>query len=187
MAYPLRLFDINDEEDKRKATKFYQTLSQLHTDLFGVIHINDKVNKYHSWDTSETPQFLKTLATETILKVVKELPEGELKLKGSVGVYGRKVGSVIKKSENILYRIIINIGSTEVYFLEADSGPDPLILIDGYALICSPAIIDKVNIKVMGNPIRKNLSPNIAHLIPKIRERDYMRSTIVIDMISNDL
>ena len=79
--------------------------------------------------------------------------------------------------------MIINIGDTEIFYINGEGLKDePVILPNGYALLCSPGMIDKVDIKVRREPHRKGLTNEMKELIPLIRARKYMRSTIVLDL-----
>lgn len=200
MAYPIQLFDF--DKDKDAMSEFYKSLDECITQTFGQVLIADKIKKYCKWESVDTPEFLKELATKSMSKILDKNSQTNLensqtktidiinggKWNGSIGVYGRKVGSVIKKAENILYRIIINAGCLEVYSLEGEGLKEQQILTDGYALLCSPMVIDKIDIKVQHNPIRKDLSrlqPSVRKSVPKIRDRTYMRTTIVLDFVQD--
>ncbi len=188
MAYPVKLFDFETIEGCKEGTKFLQKFDKNLTALFGIIQPTDKQRKFHSWETGKVPKYLTTLATNIIQKILTQLPGGELKWKGTVGVYGRKSGSVIKREENILYRMIINLGPTEIYYLNGDTyNSEPAALLNGYSLICSPVIIDNIDIKVRREPFRKNLDKRLIGFVPKIRGRKYLRSTIVLDLLLDGL
>ena len=188
MAYPIKLFEYETEEGRTEANSFLQSVDQMLTELFPNNKKNDTMRLYHRWETSELPDYLKDIGTNSIQKIIKQLPEGEMKWKGSVGLYGRKTGSVIKREDNLLYRIIINLGDMEIYYLDGDGFTnEPAVLPNCYALLCSPVMIDKVDIKVRRDAIRKNLNPKLASMVPKIRARNYMRSTIVLDLLMEGL
>lgn len=191
MAYPIQLFDFQTPEGLKEGNEFIDKLSQSLT--FGPIKSGEKINYFHKW--SEVPDFLTELGNKNINKMLGTLSNTNEKTNeqqiydgwvATVGVYGRKNGTVIKRSENILYRLIINLGSTEIYYLYGGPGDEfqaePVVLPNGYALLCSPAMIDNVDIKVNPNPIRKNLDPKLVPIVSKIRERDYIRTTIVLDL-----
>jgi len=185
MAYPIRLFDFQTEEGIKSGNLFLLNLDKTLTTTFGKIVSQEKLAKFHKFDT--VPEYLKDLAEKSMVEIVKELPNGKLTWKGTVGVYGRKDYTVIKKENDLLYRIIINIGDTEVYNIEGVEFNEPVVLPTGYALLCSPAMIDKVDIKVKSDPIRKNLSDKILQFVPKIKGRKYMRCTIVLDLLMEGL
>lgn len=183
MAYPIKLFDFQTEEGRLQATTFLQNLDKTLTDLFGIVQPTDKLKKYHKFTDENLPQFLKDLGTRGVKEIVKELPGGTLKWRGTLGVYGRKAGSVIKKNKGIVYRMIVHIGETEVYYFDGEGlNNEPTVLPNCFALLCSPVMIDKINIKVRSEPIRKGMEPKLAELVPKIRSRKYMRATIVLDL-----
>ncbi len=188
MAYPIKLFDFQSEEGRKAGTEFLQHLNKTLTDLFGIIKISENQRQFHIWDVNKVPTYLTDLGTSSVERILKQLPEGEMKWKGTVGIYGRKRGSVIKKENNILYRIVINMGDIEVYHLDGEGfDSEPVALPNGYALLCSPIMIDKIDIKVDKNPFRKNMDPKMKGIVPKIRARQYMRSVIVLDLMIDGL
>lgn len=182
MAYPIRLFDFETETGKEAGTAFLFGLDSTLTELFGPVSTQDKTRKFHKFD--EVPDYLVKIGEKSVQKILKDLPKGDLKWEGSVGIYGRKVGSTIKRSEGLLYRLVIHLGSTEIYRMMGETfGGEPVVLPNGWALLCSPVMIDNVDIKVDGSPIRKNMEPHLSEFVSKIRARDYMRSTIVLDLL----
>lgn len=185
MAYPIRLFDLQTEEGKMEGTKFLLNLDKTLTKLFGKVSPQEKLSKFHKFD--EIPDYLKELAEKSIKEIVKQLPEGDLKWKGTLGIYGRKDHTTIKRDNNLIYRMIINIGDSEVYYIDGEGFNEPVVLPNCYTLLFSPIMIDKVDIKVKADPIRKNLSSKISQFVPKIKGRNYMRSTIVIDLLADGL
>ena len=188
MAYPIKLFDFQTEEGRKNGVAFLQSLDKNLTELFGTVPKTETQRQFHKWDVNQVPSYLTDLAIKSVKDVLKKLPEGEMKWKGSVGLYGRKTGSAIKREGNILYRIIINLGDIEVYSLEGDGfSGEPVALPNGYALLCSPVMIDRIDIKVQKDPIRKNLNSKLVGLVPKIRSKNYLRSTIVLDLLMDGL
>ncbi len=182
MAYPIKLFDFQSKEGQEAGTEFLFALDKTLTESLGIVPKGDKIKKFHKWET--VPEFLVDLGNESVQKILKDLPEGELRWEGSVGIYGRKSGSTVKRKDGVLYRLVIHLGSTEVYRLmgEAFEG-EPIVLPNGWALLCSPVMVDNVDIRVEGNPIRKNLDARTLEFVSKIRPRDYLRSTIVLDLM----
>lgn len=188
MAYPIQLFDFKTEEGRTEGTQFLHSLDTTLSDLFGIVQPADNTRQFNKWDTESLPDYMKDLANKSVQKIVKKLPEGEMKWRGTVGIYGRKKGSVIKREDNLLYRIIINLGDIEIYYLDGEGlNNEPAVLPNGYALLCSPAMIDKIDIKVNRDPFRRNLDPKLVGMVPKIRARKYLRSTIVLDLPNEGL
>lgn len=180
MAYPIRLFDFQSSEGRKSAEPFLVDLDKTLGDLFGKLDPKDNLRKFHTFTPELFPNYLKELGEKTLKEILKQLPEGKLNWKASIGVYGRKDYSTIKSKRGLIYRIIINIGDTEVYYF--DQRNDPIALPNGYALLVSPDLIDKTDIKVKSDPIRKILSTELQEIVPKIRPRQYMRCTIVLDL-----
>lgn len=188
MAYPIKLFDFQTKEGQLEGMAFLQHFDKNLTDLFGIVKKSETQRQLHRWKENEVPSYLTDLATKSIQDILKQLPEGEMKWKGSVGIYGRKTGSVIKKESNLLYRMIINLGDIEVYNLDGDGfNGNPVALPNGYALLCSPVMIDKVDIKVQKDPIRKTLDKKLIGIVPKIRNKKYLRSTVTLDLLMEGL
>ena len=192
MAYPIRLFDFSTDEGKTKGTEFLLNLDKTLVGLFGRTVPDEKLRKFHKYNTGELPEFIREVGEHAVKEVVKELPQGELKWKGTIGLYGRKTGSLIKKEKDLVYRMIINIGDTEIYYMtgEGNNGGlnnEPSVLPHGYALLCSPVMIDKVDFRVKPDPHRKNLPKKLVGLVPKIRMPKYMRCTIVLDLLMDGL
>lgn len=183
MAYPVKLFDFTTPEGERVGRLFLSRLDEELTNRWAITERSEHIKKYVSWSqTQDVPQFLKDLATQALLKVINQLPGGELKWQGSMGLYGRKDGSVIKRRDDIVYRLVINVGSTEVYYVTGNGHNEPVAVPNGYALICSPQIISQADIKVNANPMRKNLPKEMSQFVEKIRLKDYMRLTVVLDL-----
>jgi len=188
MAYPIKLFDLASEEGKLVFNNFLQNFDNTTKDIFDKLDKKETQKLYHQWKVGEVPEYLISLGINSIQDILKRLPDGDMKWKGSVGIYGRKSGSLIKKEPNILYRIIIHLGDTEIYRLGGDDfNNEPIVLPNGYALLCSPVMIDRVDIKVQKEPIRKNLETKLIGLVPKIRSKEYLRSTIVLDLLLDGL
>lgn len=178
MAYPIKLFDLYSPEGRKEAEHFLLDLDKTLSSEFGRVDPQDKLKKFHSFSSDTLPSYLKELGEKTVKEIVKELPKGKLNWNGCIGLYGRKEGSTIKAKKNLAYRIVINIGDIEVYYF----GQTPTGLPNGYGLLLSPAMIDKEDIKVWSDPIRKTLSKELSEIVPKIRGRQYMRCTIVLDL-----
>jgi len=182
MAYPIRLFDFYSPEGRKSAEQFLLDLDKTLSSLFGRVGPQDKVKKYHTFTSETFPNYLKELAEKTVKEIIKELPGGTLNWNGSIGLYGRKDASTIKAKQGLAYRMIINIGDTEIYHLSQNNNSTPVGLPNGYALLLSPVMCDKVDIKVSSDPIRKALSKELSEIVPKIRGRQYMRCAIVLDL-----
>jgi len=183
MAYPIKLFDETAEDGMKKILDFLKNLDKTLTDLFGIISKEEKTRKYHKWEVNTVPDFLIDIAKDSVLKIMKKLPAGDMKWKGTVNVCGRKTGSLIKSEKDVLYRLIIHIGETEIYQLDNN----PVALPNGYGLLCSPSVIENAEIRVSNEPIRKKLDKELIGLVPKIRSKEYIRSTIVLDLLNEGL
>lgn len=189
MAFPIRLFDPDTKEGVEDAKVFFHNLDQVLTKNFGIVQPAENNKKFVR--LTEVPDFLKRLGHKTLKDILdrdpktKELVESKDTFscwKASVGMYGRKVGSMIKRDSSVLYRIVINVGDIEIYHLDSEMFKEPAVLPNTYALLCSPNMVSTTDLKVQSDPHRKNLSKDILSLVPRLRPRNYMRCTIVLDL-----
>ncbi len=188
MAYPIKIFDLQTEDGRKTGFEFLKKFDKNLTEIFGTVKKQDTQRQLHRWKEGEIPSYLTDLAIKAVQDVLKQLPQGEMKWRGSVGIYGRKTGSIIKREKDLLYRIVINLGDIEIYHLDGDDfNGEPVVLPNGYALLCSPVMIDRADIKVQKDPIRKSMDPKFIGMVPKIRGKDYLRSTIVLDLLMDGL
>ena len=188
MAYPIKLFDFETEEGRKNSEIFLLDLDKTLTTWFGIIQVEEKIHKTMKIKSDATPQYLINIGNNAVKNIVKnsplDIPEENRKWEITIGVYGRKDGSVVKKSNDVLYRMIVNIGDPEIYNLSgSEFNNEPVVLPNGYALLMSPLSITDLDIKVYSNPVRKNINPKIAKFVSKIRPRKYMRTTIVLDLL----
>ena len=188
MAYPLQLYDFSRSEDK----KFLIKLDLNMTRLFGKIDPSDKIKCFSKFNSDNIPRFLIDAGEKALSKIMENnpiaehIPEINKKWKATIGMYGRKNGSVIKKEKDILYRLVINIGDPEVYYLNGQTDDqyydiEPIVLFNGYAILLSPSGAENLDIKVFNDPIRND--KRILNQLPRIRNRKYMRCTIVLDLL----
>lgn len=185
MAHHIRLFDFQTPNGKADGLQFLKNLDGTLGELFGTVQPEENLKKFSR--LNKIPDYLTELAVKELKKVVKKLPEGTMQWKGTIGVYGRKVGSITKRDKDVLYRMVINIGDTEVYYLDGEKMNEPAVLPNVYALLCAPSVTENVDIKVRSDPHRKGLSNDLLQMIPRIRGRKYMRCTIVLDLLSDGL
>ncbi len=176
MAYPLQLVDWETDEGKEFILKLDNTIS----DLFGKIKVGEKTRLFKKLD--EVPDYLTELANKGLDEIIKEGAPENRPWKASIGVYGRKVGTTIKRDPSVLYRCILNIGSTEVYDVVSDEGFDQVVLPNGFAVVLSPMVIESCDIKVLANPIRNHINHRYKDFVTRIRLKDYIRMTVVLDL-----
>ena len=192
MAYPIQLFDFSTDEGKQEGTEFLISLDKAMTKAFGIVETAEKLKKIHRYKPEDVPEFLKKIGDKSIDKILhppdpeksSETPSKPVGVwRATIGIYGRKNGTMIKRDSNVLYRIVINVGSNEVYYLNGlDFKMEGVVLPNGYALLCSPQLVENNDIKVESNPIRK-LTPELLKFLTKIKERKYIRSTVILDYL----
>jgi len=186
MAYPIKLFDYNTIEGKKDTEAFIKNLDTTLTGLFGIIKPVEKIHKVAKISSDIIPKYLSELGNKAVNEIMKGVPGMEnletKDWKASIGVYGRKDGSMVKKEKDVLFRMIINIGSIEIYNLCGEEfGNEQVVLPNGYALIISSPTTEDLDVKVRNNPIRD--VSKFKDIISKIRPRIYMRSMIVLDLM----
>jgi hypothetical protein len=175
---PIKLF--NNKEEREEFVK-----NVYNTELFSdIIDTGEKMRTTVSG--KDVPEWLENIGEKNLELILKYIPE-DLQPKNKVwsyiiGRYGRKSGTTIKKKE-LLFRMIIHIGSTEIYNLTGGQlEGESVVLPDGYALLLSPGAVEDNNLIVYSNPVRKNAKPENIRLAGKIRPRNYDRCTIVLDL-----
>jgi len=178
MAHSFKLFDFTNDTEKERGTEFLTKFDKNITALFGPVYPEDKQRKYYRW--KEVPEYVIKGVQPKVEEILGEKLDN-VTWDGSFGIYGRKMGTTIKKKENVDYRVIINLGGTELYWLDVVSN-EPAVLLNGYGLLISPIIVASSNTIVNSNPIRKNLKDELKKIVPQIRGRKYLRSTIVLDI-----
>lgn len=185
MAYPLQIFDFQNPETKEKSDEFLLNMDSHITSMFGMVKPADNMKMHHKWDVGEVPKYLTEIGEESVKKILKNI-KGDLKWTGSFNINGRKTGTIVKKNDDILYRIILHLGPPEVYHICGNGfNNEPVVLPNGWGLLCSPVSIDNIDIKVFGNPIRKYLKPELLQFVNKIRPRNYMRFTVVLNLLAD--
>lgn len=189
MAYPIQLFDAYTDDGKFLAKEFFYALDKTLTETFGLIQQTEDTKKFAK--LAEAPEFLKKIAHKSLKDILKQDKQIKALIeskdtfspwKATIGSYGRKVSTMIKRDPTVLYRLVINVGDVEVYQLDSEMFKEPAVLPNTYALLCSPTMVASTDLKVQADPHRKNLSKDILSMVPRIRPRNYMRCTIVLDL-----
>lgn len=103
--------------------------------------------------------------------------------KVAVGNFGRKAGYNYGPITDNLFRIFIHIGDNEVYYLSDENVKDKMIpLSHGEGFIVSGFSSGNTNVTVYPDPLRIIHNSQIQSKIPKIRPRNYSRTTLVYDV-----
>lgn len=222
MAYPQQLIDIATPEGQGAMVE----LSRLGEELFGKIPVsgaasnNEKINKKKVLVGKEIPPYLLELCKKSVQPLTEKMPEDAVpkelenieSWRVTISIHGRKISTVIKPGEGVLFRTILNVGDPEVYYL-TDTSDDrnsnvkkpkksktrhgvktmgkyqkrrnPMPLPNGFALMFAPFAINTTKVNVDGSPIRKDLPPQVSQIVPKIKPRNYFRCTVVMDLINS--
>lgn len=113
-----------------------------------------------------------------------------------IGNYGRKRGWTYKPygyeknkpSNEVLgyFRFFIHLGSPEIYYLDDSQHKDRMYpMTDGQGFIISSVAAPETFVTVYSDPIRIIHNHKIQDIVPKIRPRDYSRTTLVYDLEYN--
>lgn len=130
--------------------------------------------------TGEKLGFLNDIVTEKGVEIEKV----------EIGHYGRKTGWTSQREENNEnvrnFRLVIHFGNPEAYYYNDHVHA----VMDGYGFILSHFAPSEVS--VSNNPIQVFNHQGIQSVVPKIRPRQYIRTTIVyylkmsLDKIENE-
>lgn len=179
MIRPQQLINVDSEEGQ----EFIRRINTLKTKLFGDVHLGDNLRKYKRLDGKtkiKLPNYFLHFCQTLTDIIFKDVDENIKKVLNdwsfTVGIYGRKKGTTIKQEQTMM-RIILNLGEPEIYHFNVDGAEQSFILGHGWAVILPPQIIPKTNVTVSGSHIRP-----ITESIGRIRGRNYLRTTIVMDL-----
>jgi hypothetical protein len=173
---------IKRETDEGK--KFTQNID----DLVSELKLNGKGEKLRKYKILSGEDIKNHTFLENFLDFMKKDDEMRemydwLKLKRVfIGNFGRKTGFTIRPIKEQYFRIVIHLGTPEVYFLDSNKYKDmPLVLKDGFGYIISPQESETTNLTVYEDPIRIIYDQKAQNEISKIRPKDYSRLTLVYD------
>lgn len=104
----------------------------------------------------------------------------------SIGNFGRKGGYTHKPNPGSHFRFFVHLGPPEIYYLDDHTVKDKMIpLLDGQGFIVSSLTAPETIVVVYQEPIRIIHNSKIQALVPKIRPRNYSRTTLVYDLDYN--
>ena len=167
---------IDFETDAGK--KFLKKLENLKKELKLTLN-NDKQKKLKTLEGDQIRPFFKKIMTHSAFK--------ELELKRvTIGNFGRRCGFTFRAIEEGFFRIFINIGDPEIYYLDNSEYQDKMLpLTNGYGFIIPSLSANSTSITVYEDPIRIINNLEIQKTIPKIRPRNYSRTTLIYDFYFN--
>ena len=175
------IISINTEE----GTKFLTDLNKYKQENLGNIQIKNmkQLEKYKKYkDTTDIPEFISGIL-DSVKIDDKNLFDNMVIKKFSYGVYGRRAGMTLNPSKEVLFRVIIHLGThPEVYYIEEDNKNEPIILNVGEGFLIGPMNSMSTFVIVYSDPIRARLSSHYESKVSKIRPRNYMRTTLLLDL-----
>ena len=175
LTKPIQVIDVDNESGK----EFIKKLEILKKEL-KINSVGEKVKQIR--DLTE-----EQILNNPFLYEILTFKNFEVK-KIFIGNFGRKVGykhlSNPVNSEQSYFRFFIHLGDPEVYYLTDNTVKDkPIALLNGQGLIISSLSVNDTNLIVYSDPIRIIYDSEVQSQIPKIRPRNYSRTTIVYDVL----
>ena len=177
MTTPTQVIDISSEAGKN----FVKNVNTLKREL-NINKTGEKVCQIKSLtlEQIENNPFLKDFMNGS--DVFKNLEIRNI----SIGNFGRKGGWTYKPIQDNHFRFIIHFGPPEIYYLDDDKHKDKMYpMTDGQGFIISAITAPESYVSVYSDPIRIIHNPKIQAIIPKIRPRNYQRTTLVYDFHYN--
>jgi len=178
MTTPTQVIDVSTKAGKN----FVKNINTLKSEL--------KIDK-----TGDKTCQVKTLTPEQISEnaFLKDFMNGSdvfkhLEVKNvMIGNFGRKGGWTFKpNSGETHFRFFIHLGSPEVYYLDDRERKDRMFpMTDGQGFIISSVTAPETFVTIYSDPIRIIHNHKIQDVVPKIRPRDYHRTTLVYDLEYN--
>ena len=125
---------------------------------------------------------------------VKNSPDEELRklyesleLKSvSIGEFGRKAGYVNYPIKENYFRFVVHLGSAEIYFIDSNENRNKQIpMLNGFGFMISPQEATHTHFTVYSNPLRLMDDVKLHKIIPRIRPKNYERTTLIYDFAFN--
>ena len=172
----VQLINVNAKGGK----KFLRQLNEMKIDLNmkPITSENMRQTKSLKDEDLEKYPFLNTILNH--IGKDKQLNKflNSLKLKQVfIGDFGRKAGYDHRPTEQAYFRFVIHFGSPEVYY---KNERNPIPLLDGHCLLISPHESTSTTLTVFSNHINQHQTH-----VPKIRPKDYRRTTLIYDFEYN--
>ena len=125
---------------------------------------------------------------------IKNSPDKELRqlynnleLKNvTIQEFGRKAGYVNYPIRENYFRFIIHLGSPEIYYIDSDKVKNKqLPMMNGYGFMISPQEAPYIHFSVYSNTLRLIDDVKLHKIIPRIKPKDYKRTTLIYDFAFN--
>jgi hypothetical protein len=174
MTTPTQVIDVTSDAGKN----FVKNVEKLKREL----KINGKGDKLRQHRELSDKQildngFLRDFMTSDLFK------NFEIQ-KVAIGQFGRKGGYHYNPIQHNNFRFFIHLGDPEVYYVSDETAKDRLVpLTNGQGFIVSSLSATQTEVTVYSDPIRIIHDSNIQSKIPKIRPRNYSRTTLVYDLL----
>lgn len=176
MNKPTQIIDINSDAGKN----FLKNVEKLKEEM-KLNGKGEKVRQHRELTEEQISQnsFLGDFMTSDIFK------HFEIK-RISLGNFGRKAGYQYRPIEENLFRFVVHLGDPEVYYISDDMVKDkPIPLVNGEGFIISSISAPQTEVLVYADPLRIIHDFKIQSQIPKIRPRNYSRTTLIYDVLYN--
>lgn len=170
-----QIIDVTTSDGK----DFVQQLESLKKEL-GVNSKGEKIRQHVTLtpEQIEKNQFLTDFISSEMFK------EFKIEVKGVfIGNYGRKVGWTYPPINQEYFRVFVHFGDNEAYYMNNSKMQNKICpLTSGKGIIVSPFLSQETSITVYSDPIRLIHDTKIQEMIPKIRPRNYSRTTLIYDL-----
>ena len=175
MSVPAQIIDVNTDYGK----KFISDLEKLKKTL----KIDDKGEKARQHKELTPEQIKENSFLLDFMKNEKTIfKDFEIK-RVYIGNFGRKSGYIYLPIKENYFRFFIHFGSNEAYYLNDDTVKDKIIpLAEGEGFIVASFSAPSSSVIVYQDPIRMFNDIKIREKIPKIRPRNYNRTTLIYDL-----
>jgi hypothetical protein len=176
MTTPTQVIDVTSDAGKN----FVKNVEKLKQEL----KINGKGDKLRQQRELSEKQILDNSFLRDFMTI--DLFKNFEISKVAIGQFGRKGGYNYNPISENNFRFFIHLGDPEVYYVSDETAKDRLVpLTNGQGFIVSSLSAPQTEVTVYSDPIRIIYDPNIQSKIPKIRPRNYSRTTLVYDLIYN--
>ena len=171
--------------ESKAGKKFIRKLEELKKEL-GMKQISrENMKQVYTLDDNLKDHSFLTNFIEHMKGKDKQLTKmlNSLKLKRVfIGDFGRKCGYVNHHIHEYYFRFVIHLGSPEIYYKDSHTEKDrPIPMLNGFGFVISPQESDSTEVTVYPDPIRLINNQKIQQLVPKIRPKDYTRTTLIYD------
>jgi hypothetical protein len=164
--------------------QYLRSVEKLKTKLFPKFNTDEKLRLFKELTDDEISKhkFLTSFMREKADKEMQKIYNSMHLKKVYLGTYGRRGGATYTPCQDTTVRIILHFGDSELYYLDSDTARDePHALLTGQGFMFNPYVSQNTSVTVYAEPIRLVYDSNLQSKVPKIRPRNYNRTTLILD------